>query len=154
MVQMQDILIKKDNNNLYDISFENGDFKLTDGLDTAIVLSFFTDGRADSSEVSEPILRRGWIGNEQNENEDDYFGSKLWLLDQARINDETSNRSTSFSQDALSWMLDSGYVTKLNIDSEIINKDKIRINIVFTTTNNKTESRQYDLWKNTDLEGL
>lgn len=148
---MQDILIEKDNDNLYDISFEDGDFKLTDGLDTAIVLSLFTDGRADSSEVSEPILRRGWIGNEQNENEDDYFGSKLWLLEQARINNDTSNRVTSFSQDALSWMINSDYAKKLDINSEISDKDKIRINIVFTTINNKTESRQYKLWQNTNL---
>ena len=98
---MQDILLEQDEDNIYDISFENGDFKLTDGFDTAIVLSLFTDARADSSEVSEPILRRGWIGNEQNENEDDNFGSKIWLLEQARTNEDTSNRSTTYSQDAL-----------------------------------------------------
>ena len=89
---MRDILLEKQNG-IYDISFENGDFKLTEGLDSSIITSVFVDQRAEPSEVSAPELRRGWVGNEQNEDPNYQVGNKLWQFFQARAIQSTVNGS-------------------------------------------------------------
>ncbi len=48
----------------YDIDIDSsGDIDKTDGFDTAILMSFFCERRADESEVTVAELRRGWVGN-------------------------------------------------------------------------------------------
>ena len=57
---MQDILIEQQSDGTFDIEFENGDFKSTTGLDTAIIMSLFIDKRAtgpfNSVLISQPPI--------------------------------------------------------------------------------------------------
>lgn len=147
---MSDILLEKIDSSYYDISFENGDFKLTDGLDTAILMSLFTDKRADESEVIDQEQRRGWIGNEQNQNNDYEIGSKLWLLYQARVNRDSLNRAIDYAMESLSWMQTDGILKNINVSAEFIS-DGIKLNIIFTRFDNSSFSKQYNLWENTEL---
>ena len=53
----RDIELTQDKNNNFVIDFENGDFKLTDGLDTAIFMSVFAEKRATKTHVIKPNIR-------------------------------------------------------------------------------------------------
>ena len=99
----------------YDIGFGNdGDFALTKGLDTSLVVSFFTDARASASEVSIPEYRSGWWGNQFTE--DDFeIGSKIWLLFQETNQDLTLNNARDFAERAFQWMLDDDYADDLAV---------------------------------------
>ncbi len=147
---MSDIVLEKNTNGLYDILFENGDFKLTDGLDTAILMSLLIDKRADESEVFEPELRRGWIGNEQNEDEDYDIGSKLWLIYQARANQNTLNRAIDYAKDGLIWMINDGLIKDVQVTGEIENENII-LTVNFIRFDNSILTQQFNLWENTTI---
>lgn len=99
----------------YDISFnEEGDFANDNSIQTAILISLFDNKRADSTEVANPLLRNGWIGNEINL---DGFeqGSKLWLLSQERNTVQTKNQAVEYCKASLQWLLDDGIITALQV---------------------------------------
>jgi len=145
---MRDILLEK-SDEYFDISFEDGDFKLTEGLDTSIIMSLLVDIRAEASEVTEPSLRRGWIGNEQNDDPDHEVGSKLWLLEQARNNQNSINRGISSATECFQWFLTDEIAKDVNVSGESTSSDKIELNVVFTRFNNSVLNIQFDLWENT-----
>lgn len=147
---MRDILLEKNTDGVYDISFENGDFKTTDGLDTSIIISLFVDKRASESEVFEPELRRGWLGNEQNEDPDYEIGSKLWLLYQARNIPDTLNLAIDRTRDSLIWMLPDGLVKDIQVSGTQA-EENITVSVNFIRFDNSILNQQFQLWENTSL---
>lgn len=134
----------------YDISFsETGDFNLTRGLSTSLTATFFTDQRADSSEVSAPEKRRGWWGN-LFKFDDSYpdLGSKLWLLEQSVINQDLINNAIAYTQLAYSWLTTLNYADKVNV-SATTNGIVLTIMIEIIQNNNIIDSQTYELWANT-----
>lgn len=147
---MKDILLEKQSDGTFDITFENGDFKSTDGLDTAIIMSLFVDKRATEDEMPDASLRRGWIGNELNSNIDYEIGSKLWLLDQSRVVQKTVNDSESYVADGVSHFIDDSIAKQIDVSSTSSGSN-IEINIEFTRDDNQIENKQYLLWENTSI---
>ena len=63
-----------------DICVVGADLQAEAGLDTAILISLFTDARVREDELPPGhTWRRGWWGDDV-EDEPDITGSKLWLL--------------------------------------------------------------------------
>lgn len=135
----------------YDVSFVNGDFVLTEGFDTSIVVSLFSDARADESEVSRPELRRGWWGDETVVNKIRKLGSKLWLLSQARLTSDTLNRSKNYAFLALKWLVDEGYSKKIESESSFDKNGALQIHIEIVNGSGATESKSYKVWQQTYL---
>lgn len=145
-----DIALTKREDGIYDVTFtEDGDFEATEGLDTSILLSLLEQRRANSAEVSAPQLRRGWVGNELADIAIYELGSKLWILDQARLNTDTLNRAVDYARQALQWLLDNDIAQSLAITGEIEFPDGIRLFITLTRDNNQVESFYFNLWDNT-----
>lgn len=140
-------LVYNEEQDYYDIALdENGDFKMINSFDTAILVSLFTDDRAASTEVALPQYRRGWWGNVLTL-PNFSLGSKLWLLDQARLIQNTVNRASNYGQLALTWFVTDGY--SLKIDTNAFFKDNgVYLNIDIFNQDGKTESRAYLLWQN------
>jgi phage gp46-like protein len=134
----------------YDISLENGDFTTTDGFDSSILVSLFSDARADKSEVLRPEQRRGWWGDECSDNKNSKLGSKLWLLSQARKTPVTLNRAKDYAYQALKWLVDEGYSRKIDVNASFI-AEGIKLDITITNNAGATESRSYKIWQNTSL---
>lgn len=117
----RDIKIKWDNDLLF------GDFELADGegdlvretgLETAVMISLFTDGRADDDdELDNPDDKRGWWGD-LTTGDDDLIGSKLWLLDRSKTTNETIEKTKQYIEEALQWMIDDGVAAKVAIEVE------------------------------------
>jgi len=97
-----------------DLKFENGDLVRENGLTTAVIISLFTDRRADEDDqIDNPDDRRGWWGDLLEE--DDQIGSKLWQLERAKTTPETMTKAKQYIKDALQWMLDDGVCSKINV---------------------------------------
>jgi len=145
---MIDIKLKLDDfSNNYDIDFNSdGDFEQVNSFDTSVLLSLGTDQRADKSEIPEVSKRRGWIGDQLYTSFK--VGSKLWLLEQARLNTNTRNLSKTYSENSLKWLIDDNHLDNINISTIVSNNENIIINIIGNATNNKNEW-SYLLWKNT-----
>ena len=84
-----------------------GDDLATDpGLETAVIISLFTDRRAgehDELPATESD-RRGWWGNDYEEAGYE-VGSKLWLLRREKQMASVVLRAEEYAREALRWML-------------------------------------------------
>jgi phage gp46-like protein len=76
-------------------------------LETAVLLSLFTDASAHDDDVIPDGTddRRGWWGNWQAP-EGIALGSRLWLLSREKSTEETLQRAEEIAAEALAWMLD------------------------------------------------
>lgn len=138
----------KDGEVLYDLQLSpEGDFLSGDQLDTAILVSMFTDARAASYEIVRPGLRRGWVGDLELDDEESY-GSKLWLLEQERLTPIIVSKAADVLKSCLSWMISDriamSIATRGFIDGQVA-----RLQLDIRKPNSRTETRFVSLWDNT-----
>ena len=78
------------------------------GLETAVIVSLFTDRRADgkSPRPRTKKTKRGWWGDSIADMPGDRIGSKLWLLGREKELQEVAVRARQYTQEALEWMID------------------------------------------------
>jgi len=145
---MADILLNKEKG-YYDFDFLDGDFALTDGLGTALLLSFLCEKRAAASEIPTPEFRRGWWGNTVLKYDNYEIGSKLWLLEQARKDNTTLNLAKTYTSDCLQWLISDTLVKEIKSESSFI-VDGISVEADLVISPNKTLSIAFDLWENTN----
>ncbi len=137
---------------LLDLSIVNGDFTLVDSFDTSLTVSLFADARADASEVPSAELRRGWWGNQFDDDLEFDLGSKLWLLDQARRTQATLNSAIGFAQNSLQWLVDDGHAKRVEVTG-VFTSQGIRLTVTIFRDQNRVETRNFDLWENTGSVG-
>lgn len=142
-----DFSLTLDNEGIYDIAIgDDGDAASTAGFATSLLLTLGVDARVTASEIRNPYLRRGFIGDEFIEGF--VHGSKLWLVDQARVNTNTRNLSVGYARDSLQWLINEGRATAVNVTGRITGSSVVLL-IDIISTNNNVQSWSYDLWKNT-----
>ncbi|ENC8725120.1 TPA: hypothetical protein IBV46_003458 [Escherichia coli] len=86
----------------------NGADLLTDNtLQTAVIISLFTDRRALASDVIPDGTRdrRGWWGDSFREYP---IGSRLWLLSREKTLTSVVSRAQAYADEALAWLRQSG----------------------------------------------
>lgn len=104
-----------------DLVFENNDLKTEQGLETAVMISLFTDRRANDDDILPEVNsddKRGWWGDQTSNIEDDQIGSRLWLLDRAKTTEENIVRCKQLVRESLQWMIDDGVFIKMTVDAE------------------------------------
>jgi len=143
-----DILLEKDNG-FYDLAFDNGDLKSTQGFTSALLMSIFCERRATASEVADPSKRRGWWGNAFLGFTDFQIGSKLWLLSQARADQVTLNNSITFSSNAVEWFKEDKYIDKANVTADYDEQNALLIFIQFLIGQDIVLNKGFRLWDNT-----
>lgn len=102
-----------------DFDFLNDDLIRDGGLQTAVIISLFTDARAsDDDQLDDKDDRRGWFGDLVSKVEGDRWGSKLWLLNRSKTTQENIVLTKVYIKEALQWMLDDGVAAKILIEVE------------------------------------
>jgi phage gp46-like protein len=132
----------------YDLVISNGTFETISGFESAILMSLLAERRADNSEISQPQKRRGWIGNEMNDLVNSEIGSKLWLLAQARLTQDSVNKAVDFARLGLQWFIDDGYSERIDITGQIKN-NSIILTIIFINENDIITKIGFDIWRQT-----
>ena len=147
MSQLDTKLVWNTDKKYYDIVIsEDGTLLNDDSLDNAILTCLFWDGRADSSQVSQPQNRKGWHLNELRETNDE-VGSLLWLLRQRRRTQTTLNDAVDYAQNALQRLVSNGIINNVAVTAEFTS-EALQLNIRLTKTNNVVETRTFNLFKN------
>lgn len=91
---------------------------LDGGLETAVILSLYSDRRAaDGDDLQIGASRRGWWGDSLAD-DGDQWGSRLWLLDRSKSTEETLELAKLYAEEALAWMLEDGIARRLQITVE------------------------------------
>lgn len=113
-----------------DLSMIDNDLASDPGLETAVILSLFTDRRAQEDDVppsGDPDDRRGWWGDEFNDVEGDRYGSRLWLLDRSKRTNEVARLAEEYSREALAWMIEDKVAASIDIAIDISRRDAMGI---------------------------
>jgi phage gp46-like protein len=106
------------------------EFDPDDGLQTAVVISLFTDRRAEpDDELPSGDDRRGWWGDTFAEIEGDKIGSRLWLLSREKQLASVLNRAREYSLEALQWLIDDGVASSINIEAEIVRPGMLGLSV-------------------------
>ncbi len=101
------------------------------GLETAILISLFSDRRADLEDALPDSSKdlRGWWGDAT---EEDKIGSRLWLLSRSKIEDATSTDAAIYAKEALQWMVEDGVADSVGVVVTRTGTYTLSIDIVIT----------------------
>lgn len=106
-----------------DYALAGADLRAGHELMTAILISLFSDRLADISDALPDASndRRGWWGDA---GETFLIGSRLWLLDRAKLDPSNQNsqvqlQAQQYITEALQWMIDDGIVAAFDIATEV-----------------------------------
>lgn len=103
-----------------DIKIEGGALKAELGLQTAVLISLYSDRRATLEELppgeSDPA---GWWADEFEAVADDQIGSLLWTLKRAKISNALAGRVRDIVAESLQWMIDDGVAQSVDVSAEL-----------------------------------
>lgn len=120
---MTDIaLIWNDETNLGDILTTGADLQSDEGLQTAVIVSLFTDRRASDDDAlpAGETNRRGWWGDVAPEVEGDVTGSKLWLLFREKRLPDVIARAQEYARESLQWLIDDKVASRVDVTAEAL----------------------------------
>ena len=114
-----------------DILFANNDIVKDEGLETAVLISLFTDARAeDGDDIPDPDNdKRGWWGDLVNE-DNGILGSRLWTLSRSKITTENLTLTEGFAAQALQWLIDDEIVSSISVTAERNADDVNRVDLL------------------------
>jgi phage gp46-like protein len=113
-----DILVQWDNiNTVGDWELAGGDLQTGQDLETACLVSLFTDKLAtpDFRPTDGTSDRRGWWADPYNEQP---LGSNLWQLERAHKTRDTLGLAQRYASDALQWLVTDGVARTVAVDTQ------------------------------------
>lgn len=105
-------------------------------LETAVLISFFTNRRVGADEVPPGVDRGGWWGDafpDDDFPDDEPIGSRLWLLEaHGRSAPDILVRARAYAIEALEWMITDGIATAVDATATHRADGGIRITVAIT----------------------
>lgn len=132
-----------------DWSIADGQLASGDDLATAVLISLFTDGRANDDDVPPDGSddRRGWWGDLD---QDVPIGSRLWLLDRSRLTNDVANEAKAYIAEALQWLLDDKVATKVEVATGIGGRSQLDAVVRITRQDGTVAALKYGwVWNQT-----
>ena len=119
-----------------DWSVSGGALASGDDLETAVLISVFSDRLADDDDVlpDGSTDRRGFWGDED---EDVPLGSRLWLLGRSRLTADVANTAKIYIEESLKWLIDDGVATSVKVTMSMA-PPKTLVGLVFVTRGDGT----------------
>lgn len=98
------------------------DIQGDDGLLTAVIISLFTDRRANNDDPlpderigALPDLRGWWGDYILEEDALDLMGSRLWLLSREKDMNVVVARARQYAEEAVQWLIRDGHVQQIRV---------------------------------------
>ena len=137
---MTDVLIRWNNDiGTGGLRVAGADIELDDGIETAVILSLFTDRRAEADDLPAGATdRRGSWGDALDGIE---RGSHLWLLEREKETPDVPVRAEAFARQALAWMVDDGILAAVAVMAEWVRDGFLGITVNSTLPSG--ESREF-----------
>ncbi len=104
--------------------FADNDMVNDRSLLTPIIVSLFTDARANDDDTLPDLRssdRRGWWADSTNTaKKGDQIGSRLWLLERAKNTVRTLPDAKRYAEEALKWLIDEGIAESVTVSAEAV----------------------------------
>jgi phage gp46-like protein len=130
-----------------DLVLSGQDLARDDGLETAVLVSLFTDRRATAEQIREGEDKtdlRGWWGDVAPDVEGDRIGSHLWLLAREKQTSETLARAKQYATAALAWMIEDKVASGVEVDTSYDAPGRMAIRVVVVRPTGARETFRYD----------
>ncbi len=123
----QDVGFFNVNEDCPDLVIENGDLKADNGLETAALISLFSDRRVTFEQLpAGHDNRRGWWADLIADVENDQIGSRLWQLEaEGKILSFTSAELENIFSECFEWLIDDGIATRVEVSADRIDTNEI-----------------------------
>jgi phage gp46-like protein len=107
-----------------DFALVRGALQADSDLQTAVLISLFTDRLAEPDDVlpEAEAPRRGWWGDALAARDGSgvgRIGSRLWLLSREKMLPETINRAREYTQEALAWLVTQGVARRVTVQAQV-----------------------------------
>jgi len=124
----------------------HGDLVNGDDLQTAIIISLFTDRVARDDDDIDGDDRRGWWGDADEEND---IGSRLWLLRRQKLTQAVAQKAEDYSREALQWLVTDGVVSSYSVATQIVYPRRLNMVIRYQRpgSGNDTDMRFFWVWE-------
>lgn len=107
------------------LSLTGPDLAADEGLRTAVLVSLFTDRRAEADDElpDGSTDRRGsWDDPER--------GSRLWLLGREKQTQRTLERAREYAEEALAWLVEDGIARAVTVSAEWVRTGVLGLRVV------------------------
>lgn len=144
---MADIALTFDDFRGGDLVLAGQDLARDDGLESAVLLSLFTDRRATIEQLragDDQSDLRGWWGDFNPPVDGDQIGSLLWLLRREKQTRETLARARQYTQQALAWMVTDRVASRVTVETEYGSTGVMHIGVVIDRPGGDRITYRYD----------
>jgi len=104
-----------------DLALEANDLARDDGLETALLISLYTDRRTDDAGKvpAGDGDARGWWGDAVPVVPGDRIGSRLWLLAREKEEAPALRRAEEYAREALAWLLEDRVAERVEVTASV-----------------------------------
>lgn len=123
-----------------------GDLVSGNDLQTAIIISLFTDLPARPDDDIDGTDRKGWWGNV---GEEKAVGSLLWLLRRSKLTPAVALKAEGYCSEATSWLVSDGVVASIDVATQIIFPRRLNIFLRYQQpgATDSTDLRFFWVWE-------
>ena len=126
-----------------DLCVVGADLLADPGLETAVLVSLFSDRRVREEELPPDVSgRRGWWGDRLADDNDE-IGSRLWLLRREKQTAQVLVQADVYCREALSWMISDGVATAVDVAVEYTRQGWMLIRITITLPDDTQREFQF-----------
>ena len=122
-----------------DFAMDGATLATGDDLQTAVIISLFTDAVADPADFmpdDERLDPRGWWADTYEA--PDQIGSKLWQAFWRVRNQDTLNWARDTATRALQWLIDDGVAASVEVIPSFYGKGGLALSIIITEPSGRT----------------
>lgn len=134
----------------FDLSIAEGDLAADSSLETAVLLSLYTDRRAlDEDELPDGGTDpRGWWADAYG---DRPIGSRLWLLSREKELDSVLRRAEEYASEALAWLTEDEIAASIEVEAIHLRRGVLQLIVRIQRGESPALERRYDyVWGVTD----
>lgn len=135
---------------LFDLPVRKGDLVGDDSLGTEIMVSLFTDVRAEKDELPpEYSDLRGWWADAllSMQGDEQGTGSKLWLLRRQKQLESVLVQAEAYARSALQWLIDEGLAGAVSVTADNPAQGTLVLTVSITRSSPSVVQRVTDVWQ-------
>lgn len=131
-----------------DLVVEEGDLALDDSFATPALASLFTDSLAHAEdELPGGTERRGWWAEAILPGEEtEAWGCRLWLLERAKLTNDTLGSAEVYAREGLRWLVDRGIVDRVDVAASRLDGSTLFLEVVLV---HGEATERAELWEGT-----
>ncbi|MBK0004386.1 phage GP46 family protein [Erwinia sp. S38] len=120
-----------------------GDLISGDDLQTAIIISLFTDRVARADDSTDSDDRRGWWGDSGEEMS---IGSRLWLLRRQKLTTAVAQKAEDYAREALQWLISDGVVSSVEAATQIVYPRRLNMVLRYRKPESDDSAKMQFFW--------